>query len=152
MGAKEFSPDAIWLSHFAAELRRILRANIALGQILVPMTQCVVEQTSLQLTHFASEEYAVRVTQCAVEAFSVPIAQFGIEPSHVPSAACIEPETCVESSGGVLILSDPGARQPLMLPLLSKILPTIQYDRLVPQPSRIKFLESQDRSSCPNVR
>ena len=96
MGAKEFSLDAIWLSHFAAELRRILRANIALGQILVPMTQCVVEQTSLQLTHFASEEYEVRVTQCAVEAFSVPIAQFGIEPSHVPSAPCIELETCIK--------------------------------------------------------
>jgi hypothetical protein len=33
-------------------------------------------------------------------------------------------------------------RQPLILLLLSKIPPTIQYDGIVPQPSRIKFLES----------
>jgi hypothetical protein len=38
------------------------------------------------------------------------LSEVGIEPSHVPSAPCIEPETCVESSGGVLILEDPGGK------------------------------------------
>src|ERR1700678_273897 len=33
--------------------------------------------------------------------------------------------------------------QPLMLPLLSKMLPTIHYRGLVHQPSSIKFLESR---------